>query len=169
MGISEVQRHQGRGISTVDGFGAIFSGNFNLTKACGHDAQTEDTTVEHTDSKTKGIDISTTVEARIATKVHTIGVGELHFVDEAKASDVRIESVKTTNIGDIGTPPSITACPRVDKQLGGTGSTSTLVVTGPDGLGRHKHQKGYYSEYSKYVFHFCHFLSYQTMLRIHRS
>ena len=157
MRVSNIDVHQRGGVSTIDRFRALLGGDGNIAKTHRHEAQAHDTTVEKADSQTQSVDGGATIESASTTIEHSVGVSELEVIDVTETRDVRIESIQTTDIGHAGTTPTSAAGPRVDKQLRGSSSTSTLVVTSPNGLGRHEYHDGYYSKYSKYVFHFCHF------------
>ena len=128
--------------------GAILSGNIDVAKAHGHHVDADDTSIENTDTKAESVDAGSTDETRLATIKEGVGVGHLDILNESQTSDVAEHSVETTHIGDIDASPTGTACPRIDKQLGGASGTTAFVIASlgrRDGEHREKHN---YSKYS---------------------
>ena len=170
MCIANIDGHvAGRKGTIVTLLRAKLGSDGDIAKTHRHDINADDTSIEDSDTETKGVDGGTTGEATFATIKHGVGVGHLNIFDESQSSDVAEHSIQATHIRDIDTSPAGTASPRVDKQLRGAGGTTAFVIAGlgrRDGNHREKHN---YSKYSKYIFHLCNFLVVSYTIRIRTS
>lgn len=155
VGISHIDIHVRGGEGAVHRLRAEDCGDIDISKTHSHDIDTGDTAVEDADAETEGVDGSAAGEAALASVEHGVGVAHLDAFDESETGHVGEHGTEAAHIGDIDATPTGVACPRIDEQLGTTGSATALVVAGQGRLRREGREDHNYSKYSKYVFHLC--------------